>query len=228
MSSPIIWLIACVAAGSFIFTIRYVRKKRVSAAGSRRQEADQPASSFWTWMERIGWLFSIVSGIAAVWTLVAPASPGPASAKPPSPDPSSVATSSNDYLLKPCSWTIVCNDGDKVDLDTGTPGHGSSSIQVGAAREGGLAEIILEDDHIHGPDTTRRFVIAPGTAASADDCVNLLAHENYRQLEVRMDDLKQGAKVCVETNEKKVALVSVMRVSYEPVELEIAFTTWEV
>ncbi|WP_188191197.1 hypothetical protein [Nonomuraea sp. SYSU D8015] len=228
MSWLIIWLIVCVTAGTLILVIRHIRKKRTTVAGSGGREAGEPTSPFWTWVERCGWCFGIVSGIAAVWTLVTSASPGSSPAKTPSPDPSSVVASSDGYPLEPCSWTLVCNDRDKMDLDTGNPGHGSSSIQVGPARNGGPAEIILEDDRIHGSDTTPRYVISPGTTADAADCVNLLAHKKYRRLEVGLDDLTQGTKLCVETNDKQVALVTVMRVSYDPVGLEIAFTTWKV
>ncbi|MEU4571326.1 MULTISPECIES: hypothetical protein [Nonomuraea] len=220
-----IWLIVCVAAGALILAIRHAVKRRAASGGGGGQE-----SPFWTWTERCGWLAGIVSMFAALWPLVASALATTASG---TPAPSAAATqpavvaASDGYVLRPCSWTMVCNDGDKVDLDTGKPGHGGSDILVGPAREGGPAEVILEDDHVHGSDSTARYVIAPATAASAADCANLLAHQKYRRPELGLEDLGQGAKVCAETTEKHVALVTVMRVSYEPVELEIAFTTWK-
>jgi hypothetical protein len=41
------------------------------------------------------------------------------------------------------------NDRDKIDLDTGQPGHGGAPIQFGPRREGDAAEIILEEDELH-------------------------------------------------------------------------------
>ncbi|GAA3543232.1 hypothetical protein GCM10022419_024260 [Nonomuraea rosea] len=221
----IVWLITCVTAVALIIAVRQVGKKRVAAARNGGRETDENASaSLWTWVERGGWCAGIVSGVAAVWTLFS--APPAAPAKPQSSDSSSVVASSDGYRLEPCS-SLDCNDRDKVDLDTGHPGHGSASIQIGPARKGGSAEIILEEDEIHGSDTTPRYVIAPAMTAGAADCVNLLAHQSYRRLDIGLDDLGQGTKLCVETDEKHVALVSVMRISYDPVELEIAFTTWK-
>jgi hypothetical protein len=224
----IIWPVIFVTAGAVIVLVRNDRRRR-----SAGRQAGEP--TFWTWVERLGWCFGIVSGVAAVWTLAVPLLPGSSQAKtvPPGAAPSvsaaaaTVVVGSDGYVLVPCSWIMVCNDGDKVDLDTGHPGHGSASLQVGPARDGGPAEIILEDDRIHSSDTTPRFVIAPGTAATAADCENLLGHRSYRRVQVGLEDLTEGTKVCVETNEKHVTLVDVMRISLDPVELRIAFTTWK-
>jgi hypothetical protein len=53
------------------------------------------------------------------------------------------AISSPSYLLTPSS-SVFTNDQDKVDLDTGCPGHGPTKPQVGPDRCGENADLILD------------------------------------------------------------------------------------
>jgi hypothetical protein len=52
------------------------------------------------------------------------------------------------YPLTPSSNPLT-NDGDKVDLDTGCPGWGPTSVRVGRSRCGDLADLIVETSSLN-------------------------------------------------------------------------------
>ncbi|GII65591.1 hypothetical protein Skr01_56760 [Sphaerisporangium krabiense] len=184
------------------------------------------STAVWTWIERIGWLAGLISTVFAGVTLARdlsePAAAPNASSAGPSPSPA-VKVSRNSYTLHASSW-ISTNDRDKVDLDTGHPGHGRASLQVGPARDGGPAEIILEDDSIHGADPKVSYTLTRATTYAA--CAAALAREGDHLTEIPLDRLGPGSRFCVTTDEKRLSLVRVVARNSETAELVIAFTTW--
>ncbi|MFI6505898.1 hypothetical protein [Nonomuraea typhae] len=129
------------------------------------------------------------------------------------------------YALRPSS-SVATNDEDKVDLDTGHPGYGRSTIQLGPARDGGPAEIILEDDHVHGFDKTAPFAPAPKGASTFQDCSTGLADQAARLARLNLSDLTEGSSFCVETSDKNISLVRIAKMQSDPVAVDISFVTW--
>ncbi|MDH2428803.1 hypothetical protein [Sphaerisporangium sp. TRM90804] len=222
-----IWISGLVAIVAFLllFLIRRVRRKQQSSATA------------WKWIERSDWIAGLGSFLVAVTALLVQvfgpttqtthppgeeASPPSAVGKEETPP---VVVTRNAHTLKASSW-IATNDVDKVDLDSGHPGHGKSSIQLGPPRKGGPAEIILEQDRIHGYDSKIRYTLVAGTTTTHTQCAKALTHEADHLTEIPLDRLTPGTRLCVATDEARTALVRIVDRDLDKARLLLAFTTW--
>ncbi|MEV1083739.1 hypothetical protein AB0I98_36940 [Streptomyces sp. NPDC050211] len=131
-------------------------------------------------------------------------------------------------VLRP-STSPSNNYQDKVDLDSGHPGHGKTKVQIGHRRDGGLAEIILERHKILTASGSPAYVkIDHGLAMDYYACRSALQATAERVNGIRNDELQKGDRLCVETSQKNIALVYII----EPPErasprLLITFTVWD-
>ncbi|MFD1117344.1 hypothetical protein ACFQ3A_23530 [Sphaerisporangium aureirubrum] len=119
---------------------------------------------------------------------------------------------------------------DKIDLDSGYRGYGPIVEQWGVDSQpdaGGRTEIIIEDTQVHTFDSDERTValLSRGEPGDYASCKIALAREDGRVARVSLGDLGVGSRMCVSTDEKRVALVTVDAVSSGPV-LTISYTTW--
>ena len=130
-----------------------------------------------------------------------------------------------EYRLVPSSNPLT-NDRDKIDLDTGCPGWGSSSAKVGRNRCGDLADLIAEDYGLHSPDDEPRLVpLAQGELASYNVCRGKF--DNHGGVGVlRLADLRDGAELCVVTDKDNIAAVHVDPVTGEG-ELVVTYRLWK-
>jgi hypothetical protein len=136
------------------------------------------------------------------------------------------------------SYTLTSSSGfcpteDKIDLDTAHSGYGGQA-QIGdyidqCRIEGGLAELVLEDDSIHTPDHSRLlFLPMSDDVLGHDECrVALRATEQLRSA-VLLADLNVGNQLCVRTDEGNIAHLTILDMAMSSMsELTIEFTTWE-
>jgi hypothetical protein len=131
------------------------------------------------------------------------------------------------------SLSNFCPKDDKLDLDSGQPGHGGQA-QLGdyverCRTEGGLAELILERSELHTPDNSRLYkVMRDASTASFDDCNKALGNPAELRARLSLAELSAGAGVCVQTDEGNIALMRVHRIGKAGTESEvvISFVTW--
>ncbi|MFC4857258.1 hypothetical protein [Actinophytocola glycyrrhizae] len=125
-----------------------------------------------------------------------------------------------------------CPTGDKVDLDTAQSGHGGQTQlgdYLGECRvEGGLAELILEQDEVHGPGNAPLFSVPrAGAAIGYDECRAAVDASERLRSRLFLDELRNGDTFCAVTDEGRVARISVLDVSVaSKARLTIAFVTW--
>jgi hypothetical protein len=128
-----------------------------------------------------------------------PSSPAPRSSET-EPVPSLTKTR---YRLTPSSNPLT-NDGDKVDLDTGCPGWGPTSVRVGRNRCGDLADLIVETSTLHAPNDKPRLSLV-SERASYTGC-----HDRVDGVGViPLDGLRGGGELCVTTDKDNIAAVHV-------------------
>lgn len=128
---------------------------------------------------------------------------------------------------------VPCTAGDshdKIDFDSGQPGHGKQA-QTPCAPPGGLAELILEDTEVHTADTPRLVLLpgGPGRGSIRDDaatCVDALADPAALTHRIALDRLTEGSGVCVRTTDRAVAAV-VVTAPPRRGELRIAYRVWQ-
>jgi len=143
------------------------------------------------------------------------------------------------------SYSLTSSDGfcpteDKIDLDSGQPGHGSQpqlgeydtlpeGIQDKCRHEGGLAELILEDDELHGPDGRPTLVLVDGGHADFAACRTAVDQTPQSTSRVALSAIAAGDRLCVRTDIGNVALVEIKDVdpSLFAARITIAFTVWQ-
>jgi hypothetical protein len=130
------------------------------------------------------------------------------------------------------SSSDFCPTSDKIDLDTARSGYGGQT-QLGdylakCRVEGGLAELVLEQDEVHGPGNLPRFSTPkPGEEIGRDECLDALAEAERLRNRLPLNELRNGDAFCVLTDQRNVARVSVLAVTAgSETRLTIAFTTW--
>lgn len=212
----------------------------------RRRVRGAAAPSVWLWVERASWLATIIAvGFALNETVLsrcAPtATPGPSAQAVVTVPGSAVTTAApqgtsppvrltkDEFLLTPSS-DIDTNDLDKVDLDSGYPGHGDAPLLIGPPRNGGLADIIMEEGEIHPARTNDlAYLLLPaGQVGSYERCRAGLTDTKSKLSRIPLGKLKQGVQFCVMTNERHTALVRVVRApSGVPLQMVVGFTVWE-
>ncbi|MFC4056101.1 hypothetical protein ACFOY4_40990 [Actinomadura syzygii] len=131
-------------------------------------------------------------------------------------------------VLRP-STSVFKNHLDKIDLDTGEPGHGGTEVLIGYRRKGGPAEIILNFHDISNASRVPGFVkIARDQPAGAAECRALLRNRAARVSRFNNADLGQGDRLCVKTDQGRIALVHVQEMMAAPnPRLVIAFQVWD-
>jgi hypothetical protein len=151
---------------------------------------------------------------AAVWQLW-PDGEGDASQATPNGEPPGDTAEpglvTEDFTLRPSYfWTTA--DIDKLDIDTGEPGHGSQVQIPGNENPGGLAELILEPERLHTPDDEPRYLRVPdGTAVDPAACEARIASDADGMVgTIELTELAQGHTLCVRTDEGLTAVVEVV------------------
>jgi hypothetical protein len=135
------------------------------------------------------------------------------------------------------SYTLIaaggfCPTADKVDLDTGDSGYGGQ-FQLGdyldeCDIDGGLAEVILEDDEIHTPDNSRLYLLADNDALGYEECRAALGATEQLSSKMPLTELSVGDQICVKTDEGRIARLAILDMgSTEETKITIQFTTWE-
>jgi hypothetical protein len=123
------------------------------------------------------------------------------------------------YRLAPSSNPLT-NDGDKIDLDTGCPGWGPTSVRVGRNRCGDLADLIVETQGLHAPDDAPR--LSPVDQASYASCRDRDDHVGI----VRLTDLRHRTELCARTDKDNIAAIHIDSVS-DNGEIVISYTLWK-
>ncbi len=123
------------------------------------------------------------------------------------------------YRLKPSSF-INSNDRDKIDLDTGCPGRGATPHQLGPARCGELADLIVEDYGIHTPDSEPRITVLTGPA-SYNTCHNRTDGVGT----VALDAITSDTELCVTTDKDNVAAVHIDTVDNNG-DITLSYEVW--
>jgi hypothetical protein len=150
----------------------------------------------------------------------APQSP-PSTTEPQQREPIVAKTN---YQLIPSSNPLT-NDADKVDLDTGCPGWGPTSVQVGRDRCGEAADLILESTNLHTYEELPRLaVLDGGQEASWTTCHEVLEADNATVGTVQLSVLRPGLELCVLTDKDNIAAVHV--VSMSSADVVIGFEVW--
>jgi hypothetical protein len=145
----------------------------------------------------------------------------PTTSEPQQPEPIVAKT---DYQLIPSSNPLT-NDADKVDLDTGCPGWGPTSIQVGRDRCGEAADLILEPTNLHTYEELPRLALLDrGQEASWAKCQEVVEADTATIGSVQLSELRPGSELCVSTDKDHIAAVHV--VSIDSTDLVIGFEVW--
>jgi hypothetical protein len=146
------------------------------------------------------------------------------------PTPARVIQNVSSYKL--ISSSDFCPTGDKVDLDTARSGYGGQP-QLGdfmeeCRVEGGLAELILEQDELHTPKNSPLLYLL-GAAGTNDQgtCRDALRQSERLRSRVSLSELNVGDHMCVKTDQGSVSQVSITSVTRSvEAEMLIQFTTW--
>lgn len=118
------------------------------------------------------------------------------------------------YVLKE-SNTPFTNANDKVDFDTGEPGHGPQlQGSWNPARDGRLADLVLEHSELHTGCRSPLMLRAGQDSRSIDisKCRELLT-AGARDLtsSILLSDVAQGDMICMRTDEGLVVLIEVIQ-----------------
>jgi hypothetical protein len=120
-----------------------------------------------------------------------------------------LVTEKSGYQLVPSS-NPLSNHEDKVDLDTGCPGWGPTSVRVGRNRCGDVADLIIEAAELHSPNYTPTLALLGGaTAATYETCRDSISSGLGTLGSIPLGDLAIGAELCVATDKGNVAAVRV-------------------
>lgn len=145
-------------------------------------------------------VIAVLSVVALVLTWLPAAAPSPSRSSVTEPAPALTKTR---YRLTPSSNPLT-NDSDKVDLDTGCPGWGPTSVRVGRNRCGDLADLIVENSSLHAPNDKPRLSLV-SQRASYTGC-----HDRVDGVGVvPLDNLRGGGELCVTTDKDNIAAVHV-------------------
>ncbi|MFC4531037.1 hypothetical protein [Sphaerisporangium dianthi] len=141
-----------------------------------------------------------------------------------------VLLSGTGFALGPPS-AFPAPETDKIDLDTGERGYGPivEQWQIDAQPDNGRrTDLIIEKTQVHAfSEGDRTFtVLSDQEAGTRGSCVNALALDSERIGRLSLREIEQGSRLCVETDEKRVALVTIGLVSSGPV-LSIDYVTWD-
>ncbi|WP_157881450.1 toll/interleukin-1 receptor domain-containing protein [Streptomyces phaeochromogenes] len=142
-----------------------------------------------------------------------------------SPEPDKSPLDAQRFTLQESNNPFTA-DKDKLDIDTGDPGHGTQP-QI-RSNPGRLADLILEPERLHTPDNEPRILLVESESAiNPTLCATLLEKEqNNLRGSVPLDELPPGSHLCVKTDEGLSAVMEVTEISSEyPVSLTLEVTT---
>lgn len=214
---------------------------------TRRRRRSGDAEGWWKNVERVTWLFTLV--LSPISFLVAVVTPfvtwgdstsntpavtesshaGPSGRNQPSTKPLVALTDDNFSLGPPSAFLNL--ETDKIDLDTGERGYGQVVEQWGVDSQpdnGRRTDVIIEETEIHafsGGDRVLALLSGDG-GGEYYACLNALADDSRRTARIPLRDLNRGSRLCVETDEERVALITIKAVSAGPV-LTVSYITWE-
>lgn len=135
------------------------------------------------------------------------------------------------YVLRPSS-SVLTNDQDKVDLDTGCPGWGDMYPHIGPSRCGGLADLIIDPDSLHNANGQPDIVsLPPGVTDTYSSCRTLLAATpNNAVNSIQAAGLHDGEVLCVRTDTGSTAVVHLEQVATDEMgqltSVTIDFQVW--
>jgi hypothetical protein len=226
-----------VAAVAAFIVWWYVRRRRKAGRGDE----------WWQGVERLSWICTLIcSPLALVSGIMIPVATLPASPpnnpivtdSSPRKSPDAVAPSGglkvvvtgDDFSLGPPS-KCPGPETDKIDLDTGERGYGKVVQDLGLdcqPDDGGRTDVIIEGVEIHsfGDGDKSIALLSAESGSGHASCVTALADNSRRVARVPLRGLGQGSRLCVETDEGRIALITIKAVSAGPV-LTIGYTTWE-
>jgi multisubunit Na+/H+ antiporter MnhC subunit len=145
-------------------------------------------------------------------------------------DPAPVMTRRG-YQLTPSAF-IDTNDQDKIDFDSGCPGWGDMHPHLGPSRCGELADLIVDEQGIHTRDGGPHFIrLDAGEAGGFRRCRDALTAEpNQAVNQLGVDGLRNSTQLCVETEQRNIALVRVDLLAVNRLDqltaMTISFTMW--
>jgi hypothetical protein len=110
---------------------------------------------------------------------------------------------------------ITTNDLDKIDLDTGHPGHGGQTQGAWNPTRGGrLADLIVEQDRIHTVNNDARIRAASQRASDNPAwCVEEVRDRSGLVGTLSLTDAARMKAICMLTDENNVAFVRLVRVN---------------
>lgn len=120
---------------------------------------------------------------------------------------------------------------DKIDLDTGERGYGKIVEETGVDLQpdnGRRTDVIIEETEIHAFSESSRSLAVLDRAEQAgyNACAIALVDDARRVGRIALRDFVTGSRLCVKSDEERIALISVLGVSEGPV-LTISYVTWE-
>lgn len=142
----------------------------------------------------------------------APAAPSETPA-PSTPTETAPAIQKTGYVLRPSSSVLTDNQ-DKVDLDTGCPGWGDMHPHVGPSRCGELADLVVEADSLHTADSRPDIIaLSSGATGTEQSCRSrLAATPNDAVYSIPAASLRNGEVLCVRTDIGNTAVVRLDKV----------------
>lgn len=120
---------------------------------------------------------------------------------------------SGQHILKESNSPLT-NANDKVDLDTGEPGHGPQlQGPWSPARAGRLADLVVEHTEVHSGCRSPLMLLArEGTAPTVAACrAALAARPGALTGSIPFSELEKGSVICMQTDEGLIAAVKVVR-----------------
>jgi hypothetical protein len=138
----------------------------------------------------------------------------------------------NGVSLVPAAFACTSGVDDKIDLDTGLRGHGVQPQipYASCASEGGLADLIVDENEIHSASKYQdTIVLVPRDAGNPDGAAchaMIISPDANLQHSLPLGDLRAGDRLCVRTDKGHVALVTIRKISADSHVL-IDFVLWE-
>lgn len=175
-------------------------------------------------------LVGVFVGVAIVLTLAAvivaslARSRGPVAAQGSADGESAPIMSAENYRLAPSS-SVFTNDQDKVDLDTGCPGHGPTRPQLGPARCGENADLILDSGELLTWERMPRIALLPADRPASHTTCRQSAAEGNLAGSIEVNRLEAGSGLCVLTDKGNIAAVRIESLAELPT-IVISFDVW--
>lgn len=117
------------------------------------------------------------------------------------------------HTLTSSSSVLTCSR-DKFDFDTAEPGHGDQPQLNLCRNKGGRAEVVLDPERLHSPGDDRLLLpLAGGRRGDYATCREEFSRRRDETVgSVDLTDLRRGELICVRTDQRLVALMTIDKV----------------